>query len=820
MMTNLPKISLTPKKKLPTLAAGLICITFVLTAPTLQGQAPSPSAPEAATEDPRSPRGFDDLESGRELVNMDFPELTNIKDIIKAISLWTGKNVILDQNVNGKIQIISPRPVTKVEAYEAFKSALNVLNLTPVETGKFIKILPIRSALKDNLKTYYGSSFSPSTDQVITQVIPLKFVDAKTVRTMLSKLVPASSLIAYEPTNTLIVSESGFKVNRVLEIIKYLDVETEQSQVAIVPIIYSDAKHIASQIKQIFTGSLTGSRKSSYHTYKIFPDSKTNSVVIFGPPRTIKDVRDLVKKFDIKVEDVSRQATIHVRPLDYANAKKLAATLNALTSGSKTDTSSRFPTLSRLRRAASSKNNDKSNTSSTASVADLGSGVKITADESSNSLLITGSRSAYNAINAIVRKMDVKKSQVFIEADILDIGLQKASKFGSSIFAGTSLGNDALGLGSWEGSAVAPLVTAGLATDSEEGAASTLQGLAGTFGSDFTFGIMAGEGIEVPGLGTISPAALIKMIKTDSNTRVLSSPHILISNNEEGAFSSGQKIFYETSTVNPSTGTPVPRIDKEDVELELIITPNISHSNFVTMTIDLSADTPGKDSETGLPQISTRKTKQSLTVKNAQTVVISGLVETREAEVFQKIPLLGDIPIIGWLFRNSRLENQKSNLVIFITAHIIHGPNDLANIYQDKLEERDEMLDYWRRDFIGNIQDDEFYAKLPTPEDGAYKPTDIDQLEERRLLELRQQLLEDMGYTEPIIDQEPVGAREEVITTVPLLPESSPESPALVEEYESATMPENPEFTPTPDPEKEADEAQENNASESSSDNE
>ena len=461
-------------------------------------------------------KGADAIEDGRELVNMDFPELTDIRDIIKAVSLWTGKNVILDRQVHGKVQIISPKQVTKEEAYQAFLSALNVLQLTPVVTGKVIKILPIRAALKDNLKTYMGSQFTPRTDEVITQIVPLKYIDAKKIRSTLSRIVSSNAIIAYEPTNTLIISESGFKVQRILDIIQLLDVQTQQSQVAIVPIKYSDAKSIAEKVRQIFTG---GKKGSSYHTYKILTDERTNAVIIFGPPRTIKDVRNLVKKFDIKIDDPSRQASIHVRPLDYADAKKLASTLSALTN-SRNSRSRARPT--------SIRSSAKKGSSSTPSVAEIAEGVKISADESSNSLLITGSRSAYDAVNSIIRKMDVKKSQVFIETDVLDIGLNNDFSFGTSIFAGIpGAGNNVT---AWEAGAMAPLVVGSAQDDSTLVNATDV---AKTFANEFSFGVLSGSTVNVPGIGDVTPGGLIKMLKSDSNTRVLSSPHILISNNEE-----------------------------------------------------------------------------------------------------------------------------------------------------------------------------------------------------------------------------------------------------------------------------------------------
>ena len=534
-------------------------------------------------------KGADAIEDGRELVNMDFPDLTDIRDIIKAVSLWTGKNVILDRQVHGKVQIISPKQVTKEEAYQAFLSALNVLQLTPVVTGKVIKILPIRAALKDNLKTYMGAQFTPRTDEVITQIVPLKYIDAKKIRSTLSRIVSSNAIIAYEPTNTLIISESGFKVQRILDIIQLLDVQTQQSQVAIVPIKFSDAKSIAEKVRQIFTPG--GKGGNSYHTYKIMTDERTNAVIIFGPPRTIKDVRNLVKKFDIRIDDPSRQASIHVRPLDYADAKKLASTLSALTN----NRSKRSRRPSSIRASL----NKKGSSSSAPSVAEIAEGVKISADESSNSLLITGSRSAYDAVNSIIRKMDVKKSQVFIETDVLDIGLNNDFSFGTSIFAG--LPTNYKNVTAWEAGNMAPLI---VGSSQDNGINIDPKEVAKTFSQEFTFAALAGE-VDVPGIGKITPGGIIKMLKSDSNTRVLSSPHILISNNEEGLFSSGRKIFYRTTKVNETTGTSSPEVKNEEVKLQLKIKPNISYSDYVTMTIELDADSLA-GTEFGNPRIAAR----------------------------------------------------------------------------------------------------------------------------------------------------------------------------------------------------------------------
>lgn len=702
------------------------------TPPISKGAAPTVKVPPTV----RSERGAAAVPPGQDLVNIDFPEPTEIKDIIKAVSLWTGKNVILDRNVNGKVQIISPRKVTKEEAYQAFLSALNLLGLTTVETGKVIKIMPVRTAVKGNLKTFLGSSWTPMTDEIITQIVPLKYIDAKEIQSTLSRIVSSNSMIAYPPTNTLIISDSGYKVRRVLDILDLLDVQGQQAQVAIVPIRYAEAKNIAERVTEIFKNTSAqkkGAASSNYRSYKIMTDERTNSVIIFGPPRTITDVKSLVRKFDIPLDDPSRQSTIHVRPLDYADAKKLASTLSALATGSKARTPTRRPPINAP---------GQSNGDSPLLVAELGDDVKIAPEEASNSLLITGSHAAYQTINSLIRKLDLRRSQVYVESDILDINMDSGFKFGTSIFAGRGGPDNTSIATAWQGANAVPLIVS-QAQQNQSGSATTsstqLEKVAGVFAEDMTVGILSGKEVEIAGLGKFRPGALIKLIKSDAATRVLSSPNILTSNNEEANITVGERLFFKTSDINPTTGTPIPKVEKEDADLSLTIKPNISHANYVTLQVTLDANSAVLDSATGLPKVNRRKSKQLVTVKNGQTVVISGLVRTAEYQQYQKIPLLGDIPILGWLFRNSVLGHSKTNLMIFLTPHIIHGADDLAAVYKAKIEERDQFL---ASVYGSGHVDDDFYAMLPTKEDGVYQPSEADELEKKRREELMKQMYE------------------------------------------------------------------------------
>lgn len=700
------------------------------------------AAKNRSTEKPSEDKvGADLVPDGQELVNIDFPEQTEIKDIIRAVSLWTGKNVILGRDVSGKVQMISPKKVTKVEAYQAFLSALNLLSLTTVETGKVIKIVPVRSAVKSNLKTFLGSSWTPMTDEFITQIVPLKYINAKEIQTTLSRITSSNSMIAYSPTNTLIISDSGFKVRRILDIIELLDVQTQQPKVSIVPIKHGDAKAISAMVQDIFKAQTAGVAKggSNYLTYKIMTDERTNAVVIFGPPRTIADVKELVRKFDVRVDDPSRQSAIHVRPLDYADAKKLAATLSALASG-KSGGTTRRPPVSPIRNSApGSLGGD-----TIADVAVLDNDVKITADESSNSLVITGSRAGYDALNTIIRKLDTRKSQVFVEAEILDINIGNTFKFGSNIFAGAKQGNANAAI-TWQAKELSPLIVAQASQNGNDGALNDTQraSAAAPFAEDFNIGILSGAQVDVPGLGKISPGALIKMIKTDANTRVLSSPHILTSNNETAKISVGDNLYYKVRDTATTTGISSEKVEKEKVSVALELKPNISQSNYVTMKIDLDASSGKIDDTRGVPSVSDRKTSQIVTVKNGQTVVVSGLVKTSEYESFSKIPLLGDIPIIGWLFRNSTIQKSKDSLAIFLTPYIVHGANDLAAIYEKKIDERDEIL---KRIYGSDFDEDDFYKSLPTKADGLYRADAFDVIDEKRKADRDREMMRDLGY--------------------------------------------------------------------------
>ncbi len=655
---------------------------------------------------------------GKELVSIDFPEPTAIKDLIKAVGQWTGKNFILGTGVSSsaKVQIISPQKVTREEAYQAFLSALNVAGYTTVDTGKMVKIVLARNAVSSNIKTYFGSTWSPMTDEVITQIIPLVYVDATNVANQLRSLLKDSNVVPFQTTNSLIMTDTGHKIRRTLEIIRMLDVKSNQPQVVIQPILNLDAGYVQKKITEIYSASARG---SSNYLQKAIHEERSNSLILIGPPRGLDDVVRLIRRIDKPLEDANSQSQIHVLPLDYAEADKMATTLQNLAQGTGAKNNSFL-----FSRPATPK---KEKGGSTAAVADL-AGVKITADKATNSLIIMGSKSAYLEVESIVKLLDKRRDQVFVEADIIDVNTGNDFDFSASIFAGSPAANNrAIIPAGWQ---VGRIKDALLRTTDPTLQAAQAQGIVSNFGSNTILGILGSQKISFGGID-LSPGAFLFALKSDVNSNVLQTPSLLVSDNEEANFESTSRQWFKNSTEDAVTKTVSTKREPVDATLSLKINPQVSKAEFVNMAVVLKAENFGSIGAEGPEDLNKRASTTKVSVQNGQTIVISGLNKSSESEKLDKVPLLGDIPILGWLFRDTKKKKQKTNLMIFITPHVIRNSQDLANIYERKNRERDEYL---KAIYGERFKDKEFYKSLPTPERGqvptVQKSTPVEESQE------------------------------------------------------------------------------------------
>jgi general secretion pathway protein D len=682
----------------------------------------SPSLPSAKSPLPPTGAGQPNKSApvkkvppGQELVSIDFPEPTEIKDIIKAVGQWTGKNFILKPGISAKVAIISPQQVTKEEAYQAFLSALNVAGFTTVDTGKVVKIIPTTKATGSNIKTFYGSSWAPMTDEIITQIIPLNYIDASTVANQLRTILRETSIVPFTTTNSLIASDTGHKIRRLLEIVRLLDVKGNQPQVAIVPIKNTDATDISRKVQEVF-GSRAGA--NSLYLQKVLVDERTNSLLLIGPPRGLNDVIRLIKRLDRPLEDQGSQAQIHVRQLDYADAEKLAAVLQALTSSAgNRGTGTTFRPVTPVAPRPGTNGRTGTNGGTSVAVADLG-GTKITADKATNSLIIQGSRPAFRELDNIIRMLDRRREQVYIEADIIDINIGSGLSVGTSWLAGARVGNDKFNVPfGWKPQGVVPFTLQTKTDNSTPTAAAEI--FKNAVPAQSILGVMGGPTINIGGM-QLSPGAFIFALKNDSNANVLQTPSILVADNEEALFEATDTEHLMITGIDPTTKLSSTRMEKLDAVLSLKIKPQISRAEFVSMDLGIKADSFGRRGSDNRPEQTNKRTSNTkVTVQNQQTIVISGLQRDIEIDGKDKVPLLGDLPIIGWLFRSSSTTKQKTTLTVFITPYIVRSSEDLQKIYEKKTRERDEFL----RNFYGeDFRKKEVFKRLPSMEQGNVPP--------------------------------------------------------------------------------------------------
>jgi general secretion pathway protein D len=620
--------------------------------------------------------------AGDEMVYLNVQD-EDIKDVIRQISKATDKNFIIDDKVRGKVTIMSEKMMTQEEAYQAFLSALEVAGFTTVTgPGGIIKVVSLKEAASSPIPIHVDST--PYTDSFVTRLIKLQNISALDMSNAIKGLISKSgNMFAYPATNTLIITDSGTNIDRLMKIIKELDQEGPQQVLEIIPIYYADAREVAATVLSLFEIQKQQTTARARRTAaaeledikdvsKIIADERTNSLIVLASKRAIKKVIDIISKLDIPLE-MGETGSIHVHYLKYANAVDLAATLAAVTSGAKAP------------QAAPAKGAQPA----AAAVAQLEGGISIGADESTNALIITASAKDYKTIvEELISKLDIPRRQVFLEAVVMELEVFRRNQAGVSGYAGAG-NNSVLGFGSYGFNDF-----------------SAMSGMFDPTGFFATPGILGGllsrdtVTISVPSSGggttdlTIpSFAAFLNFIQTYRDANIVSTPNLMTLDNQKASIEVTRIQYATKTTVTATAGTQTIEPYALEAGLTLEITPQISEGDAVRLEINnkLSNFTGDPGPSGAAPQ--TKRTIQTTVVAmDGQTVVLGGLMEDLVTHDKAKVPILGDIPLIGWLFRSTTSSTTKNNLIIFITPHVLRDPSDFAEVSRSKIESRNRFI--------------------------------------------------------------------------------------------------------------------------------
>ncbi len=625
--------------------------------------------------------------------SFDFPN-ADIQDIVKAISELTGKNFIIDQGVRGKITIIAPSKITVAEAYKAFLSALAINGYAVVPSGNFLKIRSARNAQRDSIETYSGAYF-PNSDQMITRIIHLKHISADLVNRDLRILTSKDGEMSiYAPTNSIIISDYGANIERVMKIISQLDVPGFEDQLEVVPVRYAKAKDIAELIDKIVnkgdkssnnrTGGFSagvprfsrtttsGSQGSAY--YLVFPDDRTNSLIVSGNKAGIERIRKLLKQLDFRIRPED-QGGVNVYYVKYGEAEKIAQTMQGVAKDSGPKTSSGGAGGGPLTVSPTQ--------GVQASQEIFGGDVKITADKGTNSLVIVASKQDYEVVLNLLSKIDIPHDQVFVEAVIMEMKVADNLDYAVGYYK-----FDSSGTGAKAG-------FNGISSSSVNSLSNLLQPNGGA-GAILGFG--SGDTVTIKGQSGTSTTinsliGFLTFLKKNAAANILSTPQVLAMDNQEATIEVGDKVITGGNSTTSTTGTTVTPIF-EDATIKLKIKPIISPAtNSIRMELDQSvkqlstANTPKGFQDTAQP-LATRNIKTNIVVNNGDTAVLGGLMKEDEFEDITKVPLLGDIPVIGWLFKSRSISKQKTNMMIFLTPKIIRNADDQRELLSKKMDQR------------------------------------------------------------------------------------------------------------------------------------
>lgn len=674
-------------------------------------------------------------------INVDFEEAP-IKDVVKFIACITQRNFLVGTNLkNGKtVTIMSTTPVTVYEAYKAFLASLDINGLTVVPSGPFYKIVETAKAKTEVVPIFLNSEAVPAEDRLVTRIVNLKHIDVNDVSQVLSKFkTQAGDITVYQPGNSLIITDLGSNIVRMLKFVAELDVPTGREKIWVRPVQYAAASEMATMITSVFGdkgGSAGGSAGSAGRkaaptpgaeegstiegaaiVSKIIPDERTNQLIIVATPSAYLKIDRLLRRMDMPIEG---EGQIHIYYLENANAEDVASTLSSLTSsGGKTKSSGKGASAAGSAGAAGGGGN-------AGSAASLFSGdVKVTAHKPTNSLVIESTLKDYMSVKRVIQQLDIRRKQVYVEAVIMEISSNKDKNFGISGSVGASL--------NIAGQSV-PLML-GLGGLGISGLDMTqLQSGGGAFGMQGPL-VNLNAGSTGGTTGTLSIPAYgfsVQALQSNSDVNVLSTPHILTMDNEEAEIVVGKQIPYQASSgggmsnlmsqlggLGASTGVAGAAlsgltqgmgyggyVQRIDVDMTLKITPQISESNFVRLKIMQQLDDVESMDATLGPTTSKRKVTNTVVVKDQQPVVIGGLIRDVESSAVDKVPILGDIPILGALFRRTVKRVEKRNLLMIIIPYIIEDPSDLQRIHDQKLEEMREFAEYMatrKQEYQGGI---------------------------------------------------------------------------------------------------------------------
>lgn len=573
--------------------------------------------------------------------------MLNLKDadiatVIATVAEMTGKNFIVDPRVKGRVTIISSRPLDASEVYEVFLSVLTVHGFAAIPDRNAIKIVPEVTAKQNPIPTDARSD-DAGRDQYVTWVIQVRNVNASQLVPVLRPLLPQEAhLAAYPGSNVLIVSAGAANVERLAQIISRIDT-TGDGEVEMIPLHHASAEEVVRVLTALVQQD---GQKQPGETPRMVADLRSNSVLLSGDQGSRLRLRALIVQLDTPTERTGNTRVVYLR---FANAKDLVAILEGAGAG-----------------AAIGEKGE----------AMPGEKVRIQADENINALVISAPPDVMQSLEEIIRRLDIRRAQVMVEAVIVELTTERAAELGVQwIFDGSPGGEGPVGISNLggSGSSIVNLAAGVVARDPR------------VLGDGLTLGIGRFDSRHV------NFAAVLRALAADTSANILSTPSLVTMDNQEAEIVVGQNVpFITGSYSNTGTGTtpnnPFQTISRQDIGLSLKIKPQINDGDTVKLEIMKEVSSLGEKADAADIVTNKRAIRTTVMADSGQIIVLGGLIDDQLTESLQKVPGLGDIPGLGHLFRHKRTTKVKRNLMVFLHPVILRDARDSGRVTGGKYE--------------------------------------------------------------------------------------------------------------------------------------
>jgi general secretion pathway protein D len=659
-------------------------VALALVIPMVANAAPeltpvsSGSAPVPPDDDSKlyrcSDKGTDKDKVGQ--VSITFKPETELKDLVTWAMGFTCRNFMFDPAYvqrGKKVTIIAPNTMSPSEAYRVFLVALSTIGLTVVPKGNVLRIVESATARAETVPLIHGTP--ENTEQIVRMIIRPSFAQVATLQTAVNAMKSAAGDVQLVGS-VLLVTDYSTHVRDMLTVIKQIDVPGGADGIYTIPVLHADADKLAKELDGmlvLLTPALTDKAAPPPLPPKIFVDARTNTMIIAGSEATFKRVQALVERLDVAVE-TEHGGTMHIYPLKAAIAEEVAKVVNDAITGQ-----------TRPNATSSGKPGGAGGAAQPASpdggTLRLEGDAKVIADKATNKLIVTSSGRDYIVLKDIIAELDEPRRQIYIEATILEVRLENDAEFGVSEHTTASTSNGSVVIGGVQ--------TGGVSSTNPSSLANLTGLVGGVFGK--ALGASALLGSTFPSYGL-----LVRALGTSSNARILSAPSIVALDNEDAKYQVGTNIPYTkgvlpVSATNPTSLTTT-NIDRKDLLLELDIKPHISSGDEVMLEVKhTNSDLVSNDTVMG-PTWSTRTIETRVVVKDQQTVVIGGLMQEKTTTDATQVPVLGDIPLLGYLFRYTKKVKVKTNLLVMLTPFIIKDGLDVEQIRARRMRESDEFM--------------------------------------------------------------------------------------------------------------------------------